>query len=215
MTKHKPKLHIAATVQKFTALLKWHMSNGTRPETGTEFGERWRPHLLAKALRCDPASIRNWRHGRSRPLRRYADGLANIFFGGNPSLQEWRSAFLDSWRQDCFEHHYQGLPRSFLMKATPNNGAARVDKKSPEAVRHYVIAQLSDLCRTLELPLSGVDSAASHLLGAVTHDHKARPNLQVDPVRVTMVSANRELSSIARSASVRKTAARDADDRPR
>lgn len=161
MTKPKAKPPITATPpQKFNALLTFHMANGTRPDAGSKPGESWRSDLLAKATRCHAASIRNWQRGRSMPGERHVLGLANAFFGTNPSLQEPRAAFLQSWRSGYTAHHSQNLQRSIgeLYK----NGAPQTGQ---DDVRTYVIMQLSALCQALNLPLSGVEGAANHLLG--------------------------------------------------
>jgi hypothetical protein len=66
MTKRKPRIlqQLPAEMpQTFAALFKWHIVNGTRPETGTGRGEEWRSNQLAKAIRCNAASIRNWGGG--------------------------------------------------------------------------------------------------------------------------------------------------------
>ena len=154
MTKPKAIPPITATPpQKFDELLTWHMANGTRPDASSTPCESWRSDLLAKAARCNAASIRNWRRGRFIPSERHVNGLANVFFGSNPSLREPRGAFLGSWKVACLKHRYNLL---------------HVDRKNPDDVRNHVTKQLSNLCYALELPLSRVDGAADHLLGVVT-----------------------------------------------
>jgi hypothetical protein len=138
MTKPKPRIpqqQPAQMPQKFAALFKWHIVNGTRPETGIERGEEWRSNQLAKAIRCNAASIRNWRKGRSLPVARYIDSLCNVFFGSTPSLQEWRTLFFESWERACFEQRYQILHRDFLKAAAQNDEAMPIDEKNREAVR--------------------------------------------------------------------------------
>ena len=91
------------------------------------------------------------------PAERYARGLAEAFFGRNPSLPEPRKAFLESWEKACLEHRYRLL---------------HIDKNNPEQVRNHVLKELSNLCRAFDLPLSGVDGAAYHLLGAATRKRR-------------------------------------------
>jgi hypothetical protein len=154
MMKPKAKPPVAATPpQKFNELLSWHMANGTRPDASSKPGESWRSDLLATATRCNVASITNWRRGRFIPGERHVLGLANAFFGSNPSLRELRGAFLGSWKEACLKRRHSLL---------------HVDRKNPEDVRNHVTRQLSNLCRSLELPLSRVNGAADHLLGVVT-----------------------------------------------
>jgi hypothetical protein len=139
MTKPKAKpLLAAAPPQKFNELLTWHMTNGTRPDAASsKTGERWRSDLLAKATRCHAASIRNWRRGRSMPGERHVDGLAVAFFGSDPSRQEARAAFLESWRFGLAAHHSRNIRRSIgkLYKY----GASQADKAGRDEVRNYVI----------------------------------------------------------------------------
>jgi hypothetical protein len=154
MTKPKMKPPISPTPpQKFHELLTWHMASGTRPDANSQPRESWRSDLLAKAVRCNAASIRNWRRGRFVPGERHLHGLVAAFFGNTPSQQEARTAFLEAWEHTCSEHRYSLL---------------HIDKENPEAVRSHVITQLSNLCRTLGLPLVGVHDAANHLLGTGT-----------------------------------------------
>jgi hypothetical protein len=154
MTPSKIKPPIAtAPPQKFCELLAWHMASGTRPDASSKPRESWRSDHLAEAVRCNGASIRNWRRGRFVPAERHLRGLVDAFFGSTPSQQEARTAFLGAWEHACSEHRY---------------GLLHIDRENPEAVRSHVITQLSNLCRTLELPLTGVHDAADHLLGVVT-----------------------------------------------
>lgn len=163
MTKPKAKPPItAAPPQKFSELLTWHMANGTRPDASGKPGESWRNDLLAKATRCHPASIRNWRRGRSLPGERHVNGMVVAFFGSNPSLQEPREAFLESWRFGLTVHHSRNVQRS--MGELYKNGASQPDKVGGDDVRNYVIVQLSALCQALNLPLSGVEGATNCLL---------------------------------------------------
>jgi hypothetical protein len=87
------------------------------------------------------------------PGERHLHGLVAAFFGNTPSQQEAHTAFLEAWEHTCSEHRYSLL---------------HIDKENPEAVRSHVITQLSNLCRTLGLPLVGVHDAANHLLGTGT-----------------------------------------------
>jgi hypothetical protein len=165
MTKPKPTPPIAATPpQKFHELLTWHMARGTRPDAGGKPGEPWRSDLFAQATRSNAASIRNWQRGRFVPGERHVQNMANAFFGDNPSLLGSRNAFLESWRSGYLALHAQNLQRSVesLYKA----GAPRSDMAGKKEVRNYVVMHLSALCRALDLPLSGVDDAANHLLRA-------------------------------------------------
>ena len=45
---------------------------------------------------------------------------------------------------------------------------AQTQSAADTAVQTQTVTQLSNLCRTLELPLTGVHDAADHLLGVVT-----------------------------------------------
>jgi hypothetical protein len=154
MTKPKTKPPIAATPpQEFGPLLAWHMANGTRPDASGKPRESWRSDHLAQAARCNSASLRNWRRGRFVPGERHARGLADAFFGGNSFMAEQRKTFLESWTESCLAHRH---------------GLLHIDKNNPEQVRSHVRRELSNLCRALDLSLSGVDAAALHLLGAAT-----------------------------------------------
>jgi hypothetical protein len=163
MTKPKAKPLIAATPpQKFNELLTWHIANGTRPDRRGEPGKSWRSDFLAIATRCNAASIRNWRRGRSMPGARHVDGLAVAFFGSNPSLKEARSVFLESWRFGLAAHQSKNMQRSIgeLYKG----GAPQAGKAARDDIRNYVILQLSALCQALNIPLSGVEGATDYLL---------------------------------------------------
>jgi hypothetical protein len=163
MTKPKARPPIAATPpQKFNELLTWHIANGTRPDGSGKPGEPWRSKLLAHATRCDAASIRNWRRGRSMPGERHVHHLANALFGSDPSLLEARKAFLETWRSGYLTLRTQNLQRS--IGAIYKNGAPHPSKAKKEEVRDYVVMHLSALCQALEIPLSGVDDAAARLL---------------------------------------------------
>jgi hypothetical protein len=153
MTKPKMKPPIATTPpQKFSELLAWHMVNGTRLDTGSKPGERWRSDLLAKTARCNGASILNWQRGRFVPGERHLQGLAMAFFGSNLSLQEARAAFLNAWQNARLKHRHN---------------LQHIDLKNPKAVRDHLITQLSSLCRALDIPLTGVCATADHLLDVV------------------------------------------------
>ena len=164
MTKPKPKPKPPVTApppEKFNELLSWHMASGTQPHVGIG-GEPWRSDLLAKATRCDTASLRNWRAGQSLPVQRHVGGLVNAFFGDNPSLLRSRETFLQSWRMGCLEVNARNVQRSaaaFYKNSAPHPGTITKDD-----ARTYVIAHLSAMCRALNIPLSGIEDAARHLL---------------------------------------------------
>jgi hypothetical protein len=163
MTKPKAKPPIVATPpQKFNELLTWHMANGTRPDASGKPGEPWRTDLLAKATRCDAASLRNWRRGRFMPGERHLHHMANALFGNNSSLLEARKAFLESWHSGHLVLHAQNIQRS--IGAFYKNNTPHPNKAKKEEVRDYVVMHLSALCQALEIPLSGVDDAATRLL---------------------------------------------------
>ena len=131
----KIKLPIATTPpQKFNELLAWHMASGTRPDASSKPRESWHSDLLAEAVRCTGASIRNWQRGRFVPGERHLHGLVGAFFGSTPTQREARAAFFGAWEQAWSEHRY---------------GLLHIDKENPEAVRSHVITQLSNLCRAL------------------------------------------------------------------
>ena len=154
MTKPKIKPPVAATPpQKFNELLAWHIASGTRPAASSKPMESWRGDRLAEAVRCNAASLRNWRRGRFVPGERHLHGLVDAFFGSTPSRPEARAAFLRAWEQACSEYRH---------------GLLHIDKNNPAVVRGHVIKQLSSLCLVLGLPLAGVHGAADHLLGVVT-----------------------------------------------
>ena len=142
MTKPKIKPPVAATPpQKFNELLAWHIASGTRPDASSKPRESWRGDRLAEAVRCNAASLRNWRRGRFVPGERHLRGLVDAFFGSTPSSPEARAAFLSAWEQACSEYRH---------------GLLHIDKNNPVVVRGHVIKQLSSLCLVLGLPLAGV-----------------------------------------------------------
>lgn len=134
----------------FNELLKWHMTNGTRPRSDPRRGVEWGPKELADRIGCTDKTVRNWRNGKSRPDS--TETIERIFFGNN---DYYPFAYRLGLR-DARDNAEQENKRRKETKVTAVLDGEQLDKPSKNE------SHFSDALDTAKIPIEELVALSAH-----------------------------------------------------